>query len=377
MSRGVALLPWTTARLAGRHVVPLTLWFSLGYLARYALTWVGVAVSHGGHEQLRRVAAVLIFTALITATLAAVIGMLTTIDRLEDESFGGAIGRALFPFVVIYVAWGMYTADVRAFTRVDIEHNLNDAARSSVAGQALNIGNLWIGLAAAVIAWAAKFVLERYRERRALGVPLAYCETAFNLFAVSSVLLIVGTGGTWVTGRRIWPSGLNPHIELLGFAFGTLALPLVWLAMATVAYGVGIEADDHHTALAGTRLHRIAEVSEEHRTITRFTTGQRERWVPLVYATRLMLRVGAPALGLFCLCYVAVDALAAYGFRGALHLIGPGHDPAAWRPILVPLEFARELVRTALHVALLAAIVRLVRSVSGESVVPEPDPVPA
>ena len=371
------MLPLTAIRLAGRYVLPLTLWFSLGYLARYLLTWSGVAVSHGDHEQLRRVAAVLIFTLLITVTLAVTIGMLTEVQRLENESFAGALGRALFPFVVIYVAWGMYTDDVRAFTRVDVEHNLTSTTHGSVAGQALNIGNLWIGLGATAVAWGLKFLLERRRDNTALSVLLAYCETAFNLFAVSSVLILVGDGGAWVTSRRVWPAGIEPHLALLGLAFSTLALPLVWLAMAAVAYGVGIEADDHRAALEGTRLQGFAVASEDYGTLTRVTTGQRERWVPLVYATRFMLRVGAPALGLFCLCYVAVDLAVAYGFRGALHLIGPGHDPAAWKPILVPLEFARELVRTVLHVALLAAAVRLVRTVSDESAAPEPDRVSA
>lgn len=370
------MLPFTALRLAGRYVVPLTLWFSLGYLARYLLTWSGVAVSHGDDEQLRRVAAVLIFTLLITVTLAVTIGMLTEIHRLQNETFAGALGRALFPFVVIYVAWGMYTDDVRAFSRVDIEHNLN-SAHGSVAGRALNIGDLWIGLAATTVAWGLKFVLERRRDNKAMSILLAYCETAFNLFAVSSVLILVGDGGDWVTSRRIWPQGVVPHLDLVGLIFSTLALPLVWLAMAAVVYGVGIEVDDHRAALEGTRLHGVAAASEDYGTLTRVTTGQRERWVPLMYATRLMLGAGAPALGLFCLCYVAVDLAVAYGFRGALHLIGPGHDPAAWKPILVPLEFARELVRTVLHVALLAAAVRLVRTVSDESAAPERDPVPA
>jgi hypothetical protein len=80
---------------------------------------------------------------------------------------------------------------------------------------------------------------------------------------------------------------------------------------------------------------------------------------------------------MLCLCYVSVDFVVAYGFRGALHLIGPGHDPAAWRPILVPLEFVRELARTALHVTLLVAAVRVVREVNGESAVPERAPAPA
>ena len=371
------MLPVSTIRLAGRHIVPLTVWYSLGYLAHYVLTWAGVAVSHGDHEQLRRVAAVLIFTLLITVTLATIIGMLTELYRPEDESFADALGRALFPFVVIYVAWGMYTADVRAFTRVDIEHNLGSAAHGSVAGQALNIGNLWIGLTATAVTWALKFLLERRRGNRAMSVLLAYFETAFNLFAVSSVLILVGEGGDWVSSRRIWPSGVESHVAHLFSAFSTLALPLVWLAMAAVAYGIGIEVDDHSAALEGTRLHGLATASEEYGMLTRVTTGQRERWVPLVYATRLILRIGAAALGLFCLCYVAVDLAVAYGFRGTLYLIGPGHDPAAWKPILLPLEFASELVRTVLHVALLAATVRLIQAVSDENGVREQVRVPA
>lgn len=371
MSRGVVMLPVCALRHAGRHIVPLTLWFSIAYLARYALTWAGVAVSHGDHEQLRRVAAVLIFTVLITVTLATTIGMLTAIRRVEDESFADAIGRALFLFVVIYVAWGMYTADVRAFARADIERNLDSPAHGSVAGRALDIGDVWIALVAVAVAGGLRFWLERYRDKRMLSVLTAYFETAFNLFAVSSILLLAGEGADWLSHRRVWPGGDTPNVAILGVAFSTLALPLVWLAMAAVAYGIGIEVDDHRAALEGTRLHRLAMASEKHGTLTRVTAGQRERWVPLVFATRLILRAGVPALGLFCLCYVAVDAAVAYGFRGALHLIGPDHDPAAWKLILVPLEFARELVRNVLHVALLAAAVELVADVTVESEAPE------
>lgn len=376
MSRGVALLPVTTLRLAGRHVVPLTLWFSLGYLARYVLTRVGVAVSHGDHEQLRRVAATLILTALITVTLATVIGMFGAVRGLREEPLIDVVGRALFPFVVIYLAWGMYLADVRAFSRADVEHNLDSAAHGSVAGRALYVTDLWLALAATVIAWLVRLVLERHKERRAAGPVLAYFETAFNLFAISSVFLLLNRATGWVTSRRIWPHGSIPYADILGFAFDTLTLPLVWFAMAAVVYDLGTETGDHRAAFDGTRLYRVAEANARRSVLTRLTAGQRERWVPLVHAIRLVLRAGAPALGLLCLCYVMVDVAVAYGFRGALYAIGPDHDPAAWRPILVPLEFVRELVRNVLHVALLAAAVGLVREVTEETGAPEPDAVP-
>lgn len=375
MNRGVALLPLSALRLAGRYLAPLTVWFSAGYLARYLLTWIGVAVSHGEHEALRRIAAVLVFTLLITVLIAVTVGMLTEIDRPVDESFGDALGRALFPLVVIYLAWGLYIDEVRAFSRADIERNLHSVTHGSVAGLALDMGSLWVGLAATGVAGVAKLVLARYRERRTLSVLLAYCDTAFNLFAISSALIVLSRAADWVTGRRAWPDQLGLHLGPLGSALHTLSLPLVWLAMATVAYGIGIEVDDHLTALEDTRLHDLAVAGEEHPVLKRVATGQRERWVPLVYAIRLMLRIGAPALGLFCLCYVSVDLAVAYGFRGAVHLIGAGHDPAAWGPILVPLEFVRELVRMVLHVTLLAATVRLLRDVSAGNEAPEPAPV--
>lgn len=151
----------------------------------------------------------------------------------------------------------MYLDDVRAFARVDVERN--SAGHGSVAGLALDIGDLWPALAATVVAWALRMVLERHRARRPLAVLLAYCETAFNLFAVSSAVLIAGKGVDWVTSRRVWPGGGDlPYQQAVGFAFSTLALPLVWLAMASVVYGVGVEPDNHEAALKGTRLHGVA-----------------------------------------------------------------------------------------------------------------------
>ncbi|GAB3987990.1 hypothetical protein GCM10029978_109000 [Actinoallomurus acanthiterrae] len=200
------MLPVTSVRMAGRHVVSLAAWFSAGYLARYLLTWAGVMVGHGQYEQWRRMAATLVFTALVTVTLATVIGMLWTIRRPDDESFVDAIGRALFPFVVIYTAWGMYTDDVRLFSRVDVEHNLHSATHGAVAGQALFISDVWISLLAAAVAWSLRLLLERRREDRWACPVLAYTETAFNLFAVSSVFLLAGKAADWVTSRRFWPA---------------------------------------------------------------------------------------------------------------------------------------------------------------------------
>jgi hypothetical protein len=42
------MLPLSAIRLAGRYIVPLTVWYSLGYLAHYLLTWAGRMGVHQG-----------------------------------------------------------------------------------------------------------------------------------------------------------------------------------------------------------------------------------------------------------------------------------------------------------------------------------------
>lgn len=406
MSFAPVLLPVRTLWFAGRFLLPLALWFSAGRLGHYLLIQGGTTISHGSFEQLRRIAALLIFTLVVLLTVTVTIGMLAALrpglrsGQDEDhEPFPALVGRALFPFVIIYLAWNLFTDDLREFQRVDLERHLFDRSSSADAGKALIIEVLWVAVAATLGAWALKALCERWYDRSgngAVGMVTAFFECAFAFFGVSAAFASLAGVKSWITGRVVWDAASTTLMnEASGFmsvwkAFGglvavmlnTLVLPMIWFTVAALAYGVAVAPDDHRAALAGTRLEgaagRVAGTETRRRRLADVVTvGFRERWVPFVYAVRLMARAGAPVYGMFVLSWVVVDFGAAYAFRGVLHLIGPGHVPAAWPPILVPIDFATAFVTQVLHAALLVATFDLVISRAGEAEVSDETAAPA
>jgi hypothetical protein len=402
-----ALLPVHTLRLAGRYIVALGLLFSAGRLVRHLLIQGGTTISHGSFEELRRVAALVDFAVLLLVSLTVTMAMLVAMrDGLrhgreaEAERFPDLLGRALFPFVIIYLAWSLYADDLREFQRVDLERHLLEPGASRVAGTALIIDVWWVALVATVVAWLLKFVFERWYNRSsqvAVGMVTAFFEAAFAFFTVSAFAGLLAGTYSRLKGRVLWVNAteaLTAHAPGLMAAWhavtdglpvllNALVLPMIWFTIACMAYGADVRPDDHRAAVAGTRLERSAErldgVGARGRHLAAAATvGFRERWVPFVHAVRSMAGAGAPVYGMFVLCWAAVDVAVASGTRGVLHLIGPEPPTAAWPSILVPVEFAADLVREVLHLALLAAVFDLVASrtgqdgVSGERAEPAP-----
>jgi hypothetical protein len=391
----VALLPVRTLWLAARFALPLMLWFSAGQLGRYLLIQGGITISHGSHEQLRRIGALIAFALLVLVLLAATVGMLSSLRpglrslrRPLDEPFADVLGRTLLPFVIIYLAWGLFLEDVSAFERADLERYLLQDQTTQVAGRALNIESLPVGLVAVAVAWVLRFACERWYERRGgrtPGLATAFFELVFNLFAINSIVVLVRQGREWITGRVFWvtlvdelnrtlPPALSRFWEAytgswLPVALTALTLPMIWFSVAALVYGMNVTVDDHQAALAGTRLERAAgrigtadAPTRGKRATHAVTAGFRERWVPFLQAFRFTAQAGLPAFGMFCLCWAVIGFGSENGFRAVLQLIGPERDPTVWRSILVPVEFGAALVEQMLRVALLAATFDLVIS---------------
>jgi hypothetical protein len=380
----VAMLPVSALRLTARYFVPLALWFSAGAVARYLLIQQISRLGHGSHPGIRQAVVLLPLSVTVLASLVVTIGMMFTLGRgltvIKDpaERYAAAIGRTLFPFVLIYLGWNLYTDDLREVLRAD-------AQRLADAGDGLNAGNILdlpivVALVVAVVAWALRALCERRydaRPGRALELLIAFLEVNFTLYALYSIVQLIKAAQHWIADRVFWQTVTGAlSLPSPGPVEDALILPLVWLAIAAIVYG--LEMRDR-AAIEGTPLERLPDrLAGRRRRLAEMTSrGIREKYVPVVHAVRLVFRAGAPAFAWFCLCYVAIGALMDRVQRGVVALIGTDHTVRFWNLALAPVEFGHRMLYEILRLALLAAMFDLVmrRVSAGRPAADRPEPV--
>lgn len=385
-------LPWRALSLAGRYLPWLVLWFAGGQLARWALPWLAAEVGRGSHPELRRVGVVMLFVLFLLATATMSVGMLYVLRRRHGggragepgERFVDVLGRSLLPFMIVYVAWGLLLHDAATFSFADVKRTFNHL---SDPGATYVIPDLRVAWALAGGCFLIRMLLERrhmsQREKgnsgRVSGLSAAFFETAFTLFGISSAAVTFGQMSEWLSDRRAWvgaSSALNgigdalPWLggvwgglgELLGLAKDGLILPLVWLTIAAIVYGV--EVHDHRIVLGGTRLGSAAERLSGMRGLFRRPLGGmsadfRDKYLPLLYAVRLVWRGGVPLFAVFAVCFGLTEFVSDEVWLGVTRLIGP-HDMGTWHALIVPVNFARDLIKEVLRIAVLAAAYGLI-----------------
>ncbi|MFB9831117.1 hypothetical protein [Actinoallomurus acaciae] len=375
----VLALPIAALRLAAGSFVPLAIWFGAGAIPRYLLIRAISELGHGDGTGLRRALVLLLLSVVVLTSLVVTIGMMFTLGRRlavikdPDERYVAAIGRTLFPFVLIYLGWNLYTDDLREVLRAD-------AQRLADAGDYLRVGDILdvsipVALAVAAVAWGLRVLAERRYESeqgRVLGVLVAFFEVNFTLYTLYSIVQLARVVQHWITGRVFWHA-LTGHVGLPdgGPVEDALILPLVWLAIAAVVYG--LERRDRE-AIEGTPLEGLADrlTGRPRRLAEMAGRGVREKYVPVAHAVRLVFRAGAPVFAWFCLCYVAIGALMDRVQRGVLALVGTDHTVRFWNLVLTPVEYGHRLVYEVLRLALLAAMFDLVMRRAGAGT-PAPD----
>ncbi|WP_329252783.1 hypothetical protein OG417_09545 [Actinoallomurus sp. NBC_01490] len=375
----VLALPVAALRLAARSFVPLALWFGAGAIPRYVLIQAISELGHGSEPGLRRMLVLVLLSVVVLISLVVTIGMMFTLGRRldvikdPDEPYAAAIGRTLFPFVLIYLGWNLYTDDLREVLRADAQR-LADAGDHLDIGKILNVP-IPVALVVAVVAWGLRVLAERRHEARpgrVLAVLVAFLEVNFTLYALYSIVQLVRAAQRWITGRVFWHA-LTGRLSLpdAGPVEQALVLPLVWLAIAAVVYG--LERHDRE-AIEGTPLERLADrlTGRPRRLAELAGRGAREKYVPVAHAVRLVFRAGAPVFAWFCLCYVAIGALMDRAQRGVIALIGTDHTVRFWNLVLAPVEYGHRLVYEILRLALLAAMFDLVMRRAGGGT-PAPD----
>ncbi|GAA4612477.1 hypothetical protein GCM10023195_53530 [Actinoallomurus liliacearum] len=382
---GTALLPVSALRLAARYSVPLAMWFSAGTIIRYVLLQGISHLASGRHHGLRQAVILLPLSVAVLASLVVTIGMMFTLGRGlsvikdPDEPYVTAVGRTLFPFVLVYLGWNLYTTDLREVLRADAQRLVNN-------GDVMNVGNVLdvsipVCLLVAAVSWALRVLCERrYEEKhgRTMGVLTAFFEVNVALYTLYSIMQVVMAAKRWLADRAFWHAithAVPVPIPGPGPVKDALVLPLVWLAIAAIVYG--LEMRDRE-AIRGTPLERLPDRLEGRRRRLAEVASRslREKYVPIVHAFRLAHRAGAYVFAWFCLCYVAIEVLLDPVQRGVVALIGTDHTVRFWNLVLVPVEFGHRMVGEILRLALLAATFDLVmRRVSdGTPVADRPAP---
>ncbi|MBA8955518.1 hypothetical protein HNR61_007194 [Actinomadura namibiensis] len=402
------VLPWATLRLAGRYALPLALWFTVGEALRYAVLYGGYHL--GGRKGLAAsvvpmasVSLLVMISLTVTVLMIhcvreglAVVharepdGDLTPWAVGNDESVLGAMGRAVVPFVVFYLGWGIHEADVREFAVEASARGLTEQGfEGQIAGLRLLLSlerHLPLAVVLTVAAFALRTLLEWKAEDRLprlSGLLIAFFEVNFALFAVFTLEQLRRGAEDWITSRRAWEwldGALGGVLELWKPFQHAVLGGLIWIVIAGVV--LGLDSRDHAVVLgrsrAGRRLAKITGAADQGTLREYLLRGLRELWLPAWYGLRLVRRSGIVPFGVFCLLFMALDVAEPLLRRQVYELLGP-HPVEWWMPRLPLVGFGVGLVVQMLKVCLLAAafnlvMARVTEQTAAKAAAPSPSP---
>jgi hypothetical protein len=393
-------LPWATLKLAGRFAIPLVLWFTVGRLARYGLFYAGYRF------QSNSVVPIVALSLAIFVQLAVTVAMLHTLrDGLpairhrdgetlapwaarDEESIFDAMGRAVLPFLIFYLAWGWFSDDARelissAAARGFAEGGLEQQLQGAKILLTLE-DHLWIAVIGTVIFFLVKTGTERWMVPRLARIGpllLAIFELHWTLFALFTIDKYRGDAGDWLAGREVWGAIGEPFGWFPGLwdPFKNAVLgALVWLVIAGVILGVNAEESEAiGTGRLGQRLAAVSGINKQRSPREVLSRELREKWFPAIHGFRMVRRAGWMTFGVFCVMFAGVDVGRELLRRGVFYLIGP-HEIPFWMVRLPVVDFGVELVYTVVRICLLAAAFNLlVARVSARTAVrPEPSAPP-
>ncbi|MET4728863.1 putative membrane protein [Lysobacter enzymogenes] len=398
-------IPLLTARLLWRHWPALAFWFFAQRLC-YGLL-MDLAVKLGERSLLFSFAAL---SVLIVTQLAGTIFMFQSLRPSLPMLAGGAatpdtralrqqwitsLAIALLPFFAYYVGWGLMEGLRRSF----LTEYIFSVWEKEDFRHVLKLKGLWIALA---VAWAVRW----FSKRRATATGHAswtalatVCEAYWVFVGVAAIAQAIKAGQEWWHERAVyvavgdwWESptalfktlaptkrALAPVWDFVTTAAGAVALPLIWLAITAIVYGIDLRKAQRIDAADAPLERAVARFKAMHFTLRmladKASAGWTSKGVPVVNSLRLVLRAGLPALLTLCVCWQLLAFLDSWSWRWMQQLVGP-KDPA-WQQVEgqiyaaflnTPLSFRPSLFTDVLRVALLAAtfdraIARLPRSV--------------
>ncbi|MBE1533327.1 hypothetical protein [Actinomadura algeriensis] len=405
--RSPLTLPWATLKLAGRFVLPLTLWFTLGELLRYGAMYGGYRL--GTMDGLAATVA-----PLLTIGLLVVITLTTTALMIhcvregldvvharsaggdltpwavgnENESALGAMGRAALPFVIFYLAWGQQAEDAREFAETAASRGFTEGG---IQGQVDGI-NLLLSLEKhvrlAIVLTAAFFVLKvlvewllEERLPRTVGPLAGFLEINFALFGIFTIDQLRDQGAQWFTDRQAWDwfsQAAGPLLTVWPPFKEAVLGALIWIVIAGVI--LGLDTGDERLVLGQSRTaRRIAAAGAIDRANSPreiLTRGLREMLLPAWFGLRLVRRSGMMPFATFCLLFSALHVGEDVAVRRTYELIG-AHDVAWWLPRMPFIGYGAGLVFEILRICLLAAafnlmVTRVTARTAAKAVEPHP-----
>lgn len=317
----------------------------------------------------------------------------------------------IVPFFAIYLAWKMFAEDWIAYENRALDYRIGDAmttpGTADLHPESLPVGTVTLVLIVAAL--VLRYVLSRFKDvmPRWMIAVRVYVDALWVFLGLSfaasqDVTFFINPTG-WLSQRRIVVWFTETRAELFSHfrplevmwdtvtwtvstVFGGATIPLLWLAVAAIVYGVSMPADWRSAARrvagqradliferAATRQKRVrdrwSQLPEVRRSEARDVVLSRlGNYRPITDSARLILHGGVLALALYVLGYLGLAWLDMAGsfyrpevragnlFRGAAWLLGP-HPQAYWDAVRPTLVFLSHLIIEPLRVCLIASTV--------------------
>lgn len=309
-----------------------------------------------------------------------------------------SLSAALLPFFAFYVAWGLLELVKKDFQLNFLDTQLADLMEKVVLQKKniedmedwrniMSLKGLWIAVViAGVVRYFAKWRLSNTGKLR-WALLATLCEAYWVFIGVTMIATYVGMAKTFWYETRFWNAVTtwweNPfvfHIRLDGLkavvtplwtfirsVAGAVLLPLVWLAITAIIYGLDLRKRQRISG-ENDRIYTLTEqYQNSHFLVKRFvgkiSAGWDSKGVPVLNSIRLLLRAGIPALVILCVGWQLLAFLDGWGWRMAVNLIGP-HDRDFWESHSTPIKMLignsnslrPALFTQVLRVVLLAAV---------------------
>jgi len=376
-------------RLLAAHWPALVLLAVAGALARELILDAAVWTSRASSVLSQLVVALAPFVQLLT-----VVGMLLVMRRrtgTERPVVALVVGTAavMLPFLVIYQHYGYLTEDVVTFGAGAADDAVNQglATAGTDVVTRLPAGTSAAVLGAVAVALLLRRLLDRLaarqeREVRAsvLRLVAGYCEVVWLVLGAYVVTVLVDSANGWWSSRAVgaalvaWWDGFVLGWPLVGAAAGTLLsglgllvaaaataflVPLAWLALAGIIYGVQaarmLSARDlHHARVAGHVVGRLGDGRTDR--ALRMVTDPGRRYGTVVGGTALVLRAGWSPVLVFCLAFLVADNADQLVTGLARLALGP-QNVMAWAALLPVVELLGVVIVRVLTLALVASAV--------------------
>ncbi len=313
----------------------------------------------------------------------------------------------IVPFFAIYLAWQMFREDWLAFESRALDYRIGEAMATPGAAElhpdALPVtATTWVVIG---LALAARYALSWWGERlpRWVLAVRVYIDALWVFLVLTlsvnhGVTILLDPAG-WLAQRRIvvWfndsRDALFAHARpleviwdavtwALSTVFGGAAVPLVWLAVAGIVYGVTAGADwratarqfarDRASSLPARQAERSKRVQagwkrlpgKVRRELGDYAGSQLGKFTPIADSARVLVHGGAFALALYVLGYLVLAWLDMSGsfyraqlgsgtlFRAMAWVLGP-HPQTFWNGVYDALTLTSHLIVEPLRICLI------------------------